>query len=220
MNKALDDAANERAVVAAGDAARPRRAGRRAGSSDTREEILAAARARFSTHGYGGTTIRAVAADAGVDAALVHYFFATKDGLFAAALELPVNPAEIVGGALEGNLDGLGERLVRSGLEAWDDMRTRATLLAVVRSATSHDAAGGMLRSLVEHGVVARLAAALPGPDARLRAALVGSQMAGLVVTRYVVRVEPLASADRETLVAAIGPTLQSYLTGPLADNA
>ncbi len=194
--------------------------GRRAGGSRTREQILGAARTRFSEHGYGATTMRAVAVDAGVDAALVHYFFGTKEGLFAAAMALPFNPAEIVGGALGGGLEGLGGRLVRGALEAWDGPHARAALLIVIRSASSHDTAAAMLREFIERGVVGRLAAAVTGPEAQLRAVLAGSQVAGLIVARYVLEVEPLASADRETVVAAVGPTLQRYLTGDLYGGA
>ncbi len=192
------------------------RPGRRAGGSATREQILEAARARFSAHGYGATTIRGVAADAGVDAALVHYFFGTKEKLFAAAMTLPFNPAEIVGAALEGSVEGLGERLVRGVLEAWEGPAARASLLALIRSVTSHETAAAMLREFIERGVVGRLAAAVGGPDARLRATLAGSQVAGLILGRYVLRVEPLASAEAVTVVAAVGPTLQRYLTGSL----
>ncbi len=215
MNKPVDQRVDG-SLSKRSDPTSPRRPGRRAGGSVTREQILEAARARFSAHGYGGTTIRAVATDADVDAALVHYFFGTKDELFAAAMALPFNPAEIVGGALDGSLDGLGERLVRGALEAWDGPRARAALLALIRSASSHETAATMLREFIERGVVGRLAAAVAGPDAQLRAVLAGSQVAGLIVARYVLGVEPLASADRETVVAAVGPTLQRYLTGQI----
>ena len=203
-----------------GGQSRRSKPGRRAGGSRTREQILSAARTRFSELGYGATTMRAVAADAGVDAALVHYFFGTKDGLFAAAMALPVNPVEILSRAFEGGLEGIGARLVRGALEAWDDPQAGSSLLALIRSASSHEAAAATLHGFIEREVAGRLAAVAPGPDAALRAVLSGSQLAGLVVARYVLRVEPLASADRETVVAAVGPTLQRYLTGDLYGGA
>lgn len=219
MNKSMDQHLDGTPSKQSGPK-RQRRPGRRAGGSVAREQILEAARARFSAHGYGGTTIRAVASEADVDAALVHYFFGTKDELFAAAMALPFNPAEIVGAALEGSLDGLGERLVRGVLDAWDGPRARHSLLALIRSASSHETAAATLRQFIERGVVGRLAAAVGGPDAQLRATLAGSQVAGLIVARYVLEVEPLASAEPETVVAAVGPTLQRYLTGTLEGPA
>ena len=190
--------------------------GRRGGDSGTREAIVAAARARFAADGYAATPIRAVAADAGVDPALVHYFFGTKEALFAAVMALPFRPAEVLGPLLEEGLDGLGERLVRRMLGLWDAPDNRPPLVAMVRSVTGHDAVAATMRGFVEREIVGRLAAALPQPDAALRASLVGSQVVGLVVARYVIGLPPLAGADHDTVAAAVGPTLQRYLTGEL----
>ncbi|HEX8156661.1 MAG TPA: TetR family transcriptional regulator [Solirubrobacteraceae bacterium] len=190
--------------------------GRRPGDAGTREAIVAAARARFAAHGYTATRIRAVAADAGVDPALVHYFFGTKEALFAAVMTLPFRPAEILEPLLEDGLDGLGERLVRRLLGIWDVPEYREPLVAMVRSVTGHDAAATMMRGFVEREVVGRIARALPAPDARLRASLVGSQVVGLLLARYVIGLAPLAEADHDALVAAVGPTLQRYLTEEL----
>jgi AcrR family transcriptional regulator len=194
------------------------RSGRRAGTSGTREAILAAASALFAERGYEATTIRAVAAEAGVDPALVHHFHGTKEALFAAATRLPYNPAEVIPTLLGAGLDGAGERLVRFVVEAWDDEARRAPLLGLLRSALTHDAAGGAVAEFLRAGVLAPLTRALDGPDAPLRAALVASQIAGLAVTRYLVGVEPLASAAPDAVAAAVGPTLQRYLTGPLEE--
>jgi AcrR family transcriptional regulator len=192
------------------------RRGRRAGPSRTREEILEAARARFAARGYGATTMRDVAADAGVDVALVHYFFDTKPGLFAAVMALPVTPADVLEAELARGVEGLGGRIVRRFLALWDDPATGAALLALVRSAASHDEAAAMVRGFLGEEVVGRLAGALGPPRPELRATLAGSQLAGLAMARYVVRLEPLASADPEEIVAAVGPTLQRYFTGSL----
>jgi AcrR family transcriptional regulator len=199
-------------------AARPgRRRGPRADVADTRGAVLAAARARFAEHGYDGTKLRDVAADADVDVALVSYFFGNKDGLFAAAMALAVNPAEIVEELVREGSDGLGERLLRRFLRLLDDPATGSPLVALVRSAATHEAAAALLRGFVERELLGRLAAAIDAPHPELRAALAGSHTVGLIMARYVVRVEPLATADPETLVAAIGPTLQRYLTGDVA---
>jgi AcrR family transcriptional regulator len=185
---------------------RPR--GRRPGSSGTRETILAAARERFATHGYDRTRIRDVASDAGVDAAMVHYFFKSKDGLFVAAMELPFRPAEVIAPLLAEGVDGLGERLVRRMLTVWDE--NRAALLAIVFGASGHPGAALALREFVLSEIVGRLAATLGGDE--LRATLVASQIVGLIAVRYVARVEPLASMDREEIVPLVAPTLQRYL--------
>jgi AcrR family transcriptional regulator len=191
-----------------------RRRGPRAGA-DTRGAILEAARARFGAHGYDGTRLRDVAADAGVDVALVSYFFGSKDGLFAAAMTLPVNPARIVEGLAAEGVEGLGERLARTMLGRLDEAGGSA-FVGLVRSAAGNEQAAALLRGFVEREVLVRLARAVDAPDPELRAALCGSQVVGLIMARYVVRVRPLTEADPETLARAIGPTLQRYLTGEL----
>jgi AcrR family transcriptional regulator len=197
-----------------------RRSGRRAGASGTREAILAAASTLFAERGYEATTIRAVAAEAGVDPALVHHFHGTKEALFAAATRLPYNPAETIPALLADGLDGAGERIVRFVVTTWDDEERRAPLLGLMRSALTHDPAGGAITEFLRAGVLGPLTRALDGPDAELRAALVVSQVAGLAVLRYLVGVEPLASAPPDAVVAAVAPTIQRYLTGPLEDPA
>jgi AcrR family transcriptional regulator len=193
-----------------------RRRGPRADAADTRGAVLQAARARFAAHGYDGTRLRDVAADADVDVALVSYFFGSKDGLFAAAMALAVNPAQLVEELLRDGVDGLGERLLRTLLQLLDT-RAGSPFVALVRSAATNDKAAALLRGFVEQEVLGRLARALDAPDPELRAALAGSQVVGVVMARYVVRVRPIAEADVDTLVAAIGPTLERYLTGDVA---
>ncbi len=195
-------------------AARPR--GRRPGASGTREKILAAARARFAAHGYDRTRIRDVAQDAGVDAALVHYFFGSKDGLFVAAMELPLRPAEVIGPLLDAGVAGLGERLVRRLLGVWDDPQNRGALLAIVHGASAHPGAAAALREFVTREIVGRVAAAVEADRPELRANLVASQVMGLLAARYIAQVEPLASLDAEEVVPLVAPTLQRYLDGTL----
>lgn len=183
--------------------------GRRPGKPETRAAILAAARRHFAERGYDGTTMRGVAAEAGVDVALGHYYFGSKRELFAAALELPVNPAAAVAGVLAEGTDALAERLLRLLLHVWDDPQTGAPLQALLRSVESQQE---LLRGFVEREIVARLAAVIEGPDAELRAAAAATQLVGLLFARYLVRVEPVASAGHDELVALIAPSLQRYL--------
>ena len=193
------------------------RTGRRPGESTTREAILDAARDAFADRGFAATSIRSIATAAGVDGALVHHYFGTKQQLFAAAMELPLDPSTVVPALLEPEIEGLGERIVRFFLGVWDQPAPRSRIQAVLRSALTEEAAATLLREFVTTQVLGPVAAALGKPDAELRAALVGSQLVGLGLLRYLVRIEPLASADTETVVAAIAPTIQRYLTGDLA---
>lgn len=193
--------------------AAPRR-GRRPGAPDTRAAILAAARELFAAQGYAGTSVRSIAAAAGVDASLVHHYFGAKDDLFLAALELRVDPRVVVPPVFEGGLDGAGERLMRLFVSVWDDEEKRLPLLGLVRGALD---SGG--QQLVRDGflrmVLEPLAAGL-GVDDERRMLLVASQLMGVVLLRYLLAVEPLASLPADELVALYAPTLQRYLSGPL----
>jgi AcrR family transcriptional regulator len=191
---------------------RPR--GRRPGASDTRDTILAAARERFAAHGYDRTRIRDVAADAGVDAALVHYFFKSKDGLFAAAMQLPFSPPEVLEPVLAEGLDGLGERIVRRLLGVWDDPANRVALLALLQGASAHAGAAQALREFIRREIIGRVAGVIEADRPELRANLVASQIVGLIVARYLVQVAPLAELPADEVVPLVGPTLQRYLDG------
>jgi AcrR family transcriptional regulator len=194
---------------------RASRRGRRPGAPDTRATILGAARSAFAEKGLAGTTIRAVAADAGVDAALVHHYFGTKDDLFLAAMELPVDPREVIGPALAGGADGAGERLMRVFLSLWDDPRIAPSLVGIVRSAMQPGGERLLTQGFVP--VVLMPAGEALGIDRpHLRMPLVISQMAGLILTRYVIALEPIASMPAETVVATYAPVIQHYLTGEL----
>lgn len=197
----------------------PGRRGRRPGSPDTRNAILAAARGRFADVGYGGTTIRGIAAEAGVDAALVHHYFGNKSDLFIAAMELPVDPrrliAERVMGPAAGDVTGMGERLLRAFLSAWDDPALQPALVAMVRRAFEP---GGdkLFREGFVPVVLIPAARRIGIGDPELRMPILGSQVIGLILMRYILRVEPIASMSVERLVATYAPTLQRYLTDPL----
>ena len=192
--------------------------GRRPGSPDTRAAILAAARELFAAHGFAGTTIRAVGAQAEVDPAMVHHYFGTKDDLFLAALELQIDPREVMAPVIAGGPDGAGERLMRVFLSVWDDPDARLPLIGVMRGV--FDASG---QRLVRDGflrmVLGPLGAGLGIDEPERRMPLVASQLVGLVMIRYVLAVEPLASLPAEQVVATYAPTLQRYLTAPLPDH-
>ncbi|CAN5756696.1 TetR family transcriptional regulator [soil metagenome] len=192
------------------------RTGRRPGDSGARTAILDAARLSFAQEGYEGATIRSIAGTARVDPALVHHYFGNKDDLFAAAMEFPFNPAEALVPLLEQGPDGLGERILRLFLSMWDQRAPASPFVAMIRSASSNDQAATMLREFITREVIGRIAHALATDHPELRATLVGSQMVGLGFARYVVRIEPLASANTDTVVICIAPTIQRYLTGDL----
>ncbi|MGC4788962.1 TetR family transcriptional regulator [Micromonospora sp. DT178] len=196
-----------------------RRTGRRPGNPDTRQAILDAARAAFAERGFDGASIRAVAAAARVDPALVHHYFGSKDRLFLAAMHAPVDPAELLPSVLAGDRAGLGERLVRTFLGVWDSPAGTAGV-ALLRSAVSNEWTARLLREFLVTQVLRRVLDQLDADPAELplRGSLVASQLIGLAMMRHVVRLEPVASAAPETLVAAVGPTVQRYLTGDLAE--
>jgi AcrR family transcriptional regulator len=194
-----------------------RRRGRRPAGEDTRQAIVDAARTEFATRGYEGTTMRGVARAAGVDARLVHHYFDGKDEVFAAAMELPVRPREIVDQIISGSVEELGERLVRFFFAVWDAPAGRERIVALLASALTSQDAARLLREFLAREIFGRVAAELGSDDPQLRAALAASQMVGVIVARYVVKIEPLASADQEDLVPILGPTIQRYLYGQLS---
>jgi AcrR family transcriptional regulator len=148
----------------------------------------------------------------------VHHYFGTKDKLFLAALQAPVDPAELLPEALAGGPEELGANLVRLFLRVWDGP-ARTAGLALIRSALGSEWTARLLREFLVARVLRRVVATLdvPAEEREARGSLVASQLIGLAMARYVLRVEPLASASAESLVAAVGPTLQRYLTGDVA---
>jgi AcrR family transcriptional regulator len=193
------------------------RTGRRPGRQDTREAILAAARTAFAEKGFDGASIRQIAAAAGVDPALVHHYYGTKDQLFVAAMQFPIDPAKILPQVAAGGLDGLGERLVRMFVTIWDGP-VGAAGVALVRSAVRSDLAARLLREFLTTQVIRRVLehVDLDPAEVPTRGNLVASQMLGLAMMRYVIKLEPLASAEPEAVVAAVGPTIQRYLEQPI----
>ncbi|MEW2318083.1 TetR family transcriptional regulator [Streptomyces bauhiniae] len=194
-----------------------RRRGRppRAESGDTRDRILGAAREEFSERGYEKTSVRGIAKAAGVDSALVHHYFGTKEQVFEAAVSVAFAPAlEAPDAIAEGPLDSVGERLTRFVLGVWENPATRTPLLAIVRSAVNNDTAAAVFRRLIAAQLLRRIAGRLEVPDAELRVELAAAQLVGTAMLRYVIKVEPLASADLERIVARLAPVVQGHLTG------
>ncbi|WP_026917544.1 TetR family transcriptional regulator [Gordonia shandongensis] len=192
------------------------RAGRRPGSPDTRGAILAAASELFARKGFDGTSVRAVAAEAGVDSALVHHYFGTKRDLFLAAVAIPVDPAEVLAPLAETPLDEVGEQLLLTVGALWEgDLRHAAVALLKSTLAAPEQ---GVIRGFLENLVLAALAERLGGADddVRLRVSLVATQMLGFFLIRYVVEVEPLASLPLPEAARLVAPGVQRYLTGEL----
>ncbi|MDX8034468.1 TetR family transcriptional regulator [Lentzea sp. BCCO 10_0856] len=193
-----------------------KRRGRRAAGEDTRAALVAAAREVFVEKGYDGATVRAIAARAGVDAAMVNHWFGGKEGLFAqSVLQLPFDPAEILKRLMDGPVEQAGERIIRTFITVWD-ATGGGTFAALIRSVTSQEAVANALRSFLINAIFSKVLTEIGAEQRELRATLCATQMVGLGIVRYVVHFEPLASIDVDTLVRTVAPNLQRYLTGDL----
>ena len=193
-----------------------RRSGRRPGASGTREAIREAAARLFAERGYDRTSMRAIAAEAGVDLKLVAYFFGSKQQLFVEVFTPPFDPAVAIPEVFAGDRAEIGERVARFLLGVLENPEGRRRMIGLIRAAASEPEAARMVRDLISREVLARIVDALDVEDADIRASLLGSQVVGLAMARYIVGVEPLASMSAEAVVAAIAPNLQRYLVEPL----
>ena len=196
-----------------------RRSGRRPGNQDTRASILDAARRTFAEKEFDKASIRAIAAGAEVDPALVHHYFGTKEKLFLASMNAPINPGELIPQALAGPRAQAGERLIRLVLTVWDSP-AGAAALAMFRSALSNEWTARLLREFVITQILRRAVGELVADpaEAPMRSALLATQISGVMVTRYVLKIQPLADADPEAIVAAIGPNIQRFLDDPMPE--
>lgn len=188
------------------------RRGPRSGDTDTRQEILDAARAGFAELGYDRTTVRSVAAAAGVDPALIYHYFRTKHGLFSASMAMPVGLEDALPDALGEDPSKAGERVARLFFRVWEDPEPRAALLGQLRHSFVTGEAPP-IAGFITQVVLGRVTEKMTGEDRELRAELVASHLLGVALLRYIVRLEPIASVDPETLVAMIGPRIQTYLS-------
>ena len=195
------------------------RAGRRPqdDTGDTRTAIQAAALEQFSERGYQATTIRSIAEQAQVDAALVLYFFGSKERLFEACVEWPFDLDEEIAAVMAAGVDRAGEGLVRLFVTTWDARGGRNTSLALLRAAMGQESAERLLREFLQAGVLMPLLAAFGVKDPVLRAGLIASQLLGLGAARYLLRLDGLTSLPADQLVACVGPTIQRYLNGPVS---
>ena len=193
---------------------RPR--GRRPAGSDTRAQIVTAAREAFAEHGYEATSLRGVARRAGVDPALVHHYFADKAVLFAASQQLPFSPTEVIDQAIDGDPVQIGERIVRVFLRSWDAPEGTPRIRALVAAASTHEDAARTLREFLAREIFGRVVTSLGSDRPELRGSLLASQLVGLAMARYAVHLEPLASASQDDVVRWLAPTVQRYLTGTL----
>lgn len=211
----MTDAARPEDAPSRGRAARGRKGasrgpGRRPGPSDTRETILAAARALFAEKGYDGASLRAIARAADVDPALVHHYFGNKEGVFVEAMRFPADPAVVFPRITAFPKERLGEAMVRVFLEIWGDDERREPLIAMLRSAMTNERAATLLREFVTKALFGRARDFTEAPLLNIEAA--AGQMIGIMVFRYVLRAEPMASASEDELVELVAPTLQRYL--------
>jgi AcrR family transcriptional regulator len=204
-------------MTSGGHGAAGLRRGRRGGSAASRDHILETARRQFAEHGFEGTSLRQVARVAGVDPAMIHHFFKGKDELFALSVELPADPEQVLSGVAGSDPGQRAELIVRAVLRLWESP-AQPSLVAFLRGTLGSKAKTALLREMVNRTIISRIMAGVPGtPDeVALRGDLVATQMVGLMMVRYVVRLEPLASAEPEDVVQLISPNVQRYLTGNL----
>ena len=197
----------------------PVRGRRPLGSPDTRRAVLDAARELFSELGFERTTMRAVAARAGVDPALIYHYFGDKDGLLFAALQPPVDETTVFAGLADAG-DRIGEELVRRLIGVWENRpEIREQMAAILRTGLSHDRASRLLRDILSSFILAALGDVLADDRRDLRVALIGSHIGGLMLARYILKVPGAAAASPEDLVQAVGPTVQRYLTGDIGPH-
>jgi len=176
--------------------------------------VLDAARTEFAEKGYDGASVRGIARAAGVDPALVHHYFGSKEQVFVAAMALPMDPASALPDVLAGDPDQLGERFARLFLRLWSDEAFREPMLALLRSATTGEKGAQMLREFVGSALLGRLAQGLTGADVPLRVSTAAAQLVGIVMLRYVIKLPPMVAATEDELVALVAPTLQRYFAG------
>jgi AcrR family transcriptional regulator len=190
------------------------RTGRPPGKTDTRNVILAIARQLFADGGYEKTSVRDVAAAAGVDPAMIRHYFGSKDELFRATMGWPFEPAAIAARVTGGDREEIGERLTRVFFEAWEHPESRAPLLAILRGAATHDESANLVRQFIQGQVYSQIAAGLDEPDAELRIDLAMSQLLGIAYLRHILKVDPVASTPVDELVERVGPVISRHLTG------
>lgn len=183
--------------------------GPRPGRPDTRADVLAVARRRFFTDGYDAVTMRSVANEAGVDVALISYYFGSKRGLFAAALDLAASPPDVLRSVLPGDLATLPERVLHALVATWDTPGQGDRLQLMITAAVQEPEIAKLLREMLEREIITVLIDRLRGDDAAYRAAAFATQLGGLIFARYLLRVEPIASMSADEIVRYLAPPLR-----------
>lgn len=178
--------------------------------ADRRTAILDAARSMFAAKGFGGSSLRAIAREAGVDASLVSHYYGDKSQLLVATLQLPVDPIAKIASAVADGPDGMAERVLRAFLSSWDQHRDVFSTL--IRTGLASDSSQEPVSQIARDVVTTMLSSALVGEGRELRASLMVSQVIGLATMRYVVQVEPLASASSEEVVQLYVPAMQHLI--------
>jgi AcrR family transcriptional regulator len=198
--------------------AQTKRPGRPRGASDTRERILSSARELFARNGIGNTSIRAVAAAARVDSALVHHYFGTKEKLFAAAVHIPIDPMDVIGPLREVPIEELGHVLPSMLLPLWDS-EIGAAFIATLRSVIAGSEVN-LFRTFIQDVIGVEIGPRVDNPPGTgvIRIQFVASQLIGVVMARYILQLEPFATLTPQQIADTIGPNLQRYLTGDLPD--
>lgn len=187
------------------------RTGRRVGDSDTKSRILTAARAAFAAHGYRAT-IRQVAADADVDPALVLHYFGSKESLYLASIQMPIDPRAFRMAIRDGPHDELGRRLTEFFFSVWERPEARQPILAILRGAISgHDSGVTAFREFLGSNLLPVVAAETTDEEDRLLVELAIAQLVGIAVMRYVVELEPIARAPISQVIDLISPRVQAY---------
>ena len=187
--------------------------GRRPGNPDTRQLLLETARRLFAEAGYDKTSVRDIAAAAGVDPALIRHYFGTKAELFRATMGWPFVPAQVAVQVTEGGRDEIAARLTRVFFEAWEQPDSRAPLLAILRGAATHEESATLVRQFIQGQLYRQIAAELPDPDAELRIDLAMAQLLGIAYLRHILRVEPIASTPLDELTARVAPVIDAHMT-------
>lgn len=193
-----------------------KRPGRPPGNSDTRERILQSARELFARNGFDKTSIRAIAADAGVDGALVHHYYGTKQQLFAAAIAIPIDPMQVIGPLRDTPVDQIGQVLPSILLPLWDSELGKG-FIATLRSLLA-GADVGLIRSFLQEVISVEIGSRVDNPpgSGAIRVQFVASQLVGVVMVRYILELQPFAGLAPEVIADTIAPNLQRYLTGDL----
>jgi AcrR family transcriptional regulator len=195
-----------------------KRPGRPAGSSNTRERILTSARELFARNGIKDTSIRAVAAAADVDSALVHHYFGTKEQLFAAAVRIPIDPMDIIGPLRQVPVEELGHAIPSMLLPLWDS-EIGAGLIATLRSVIAGSEVN-LFRTFIQDVIAVEVGARVDSPPGTgiIRIQFAASQLVGVLMARYILDLAPFNSLPVTQIADTIAPNLQRYLTGDLPD--